>query len=70
MMFRNIVHLGYVIRDIDKVMENMREKYGVGKWKVLRLPEDSPVSALGFAYSQAVMIELLEVSSQAVAKIP
>lgn len=61
LMFRNIFHLGYVVRDIDKFTAKMADQFGVAKWKILRLPKGTAVSALGFAYTQDLMIELLEV---------
>jgi hypothetical protein len=59
--FRNFFHAGYVVCDMAKVVENMRDRFGVGKWKVLPLPEGAPARALGFAYVQGTMIELVEV---------
>jgi hypothetical protein len=59
--FRNFFHAGYVVRDMAKVMDDMRDRFGVAKWKVLPLPEGSPASALGFAYVGETMIELVEV---------
>lgn len=58
---RNLFHLGYVVLDLEKVMDNMRERFGVAKWKVLSLPEGAPAKAIGFAYVQETMIELVEV---------
>jgi hypothetical protein len=38
-VFRNFFHTGYVVRNADKVMHSMKEKFGVANWKVLRLDE-------------------------------
>ena len=51
--FRNFFHAGYVVRDMAKVMDDMRDRFGVAKWKVLPLPEGSPASALGSARNNA-----------------
>ena len=59
--FRNLFHLGYVVLDLEKVIDNMRERFGVANWKVLPLPEGAPAKAIGFAYVQDTMIELVEV---------
>lgn len=59
-VFRNHFQAGYVVRDLDKAMANMRDKFGVAKWQVRRLPQGAPSRALGFAYVQQLMIELIE----------
>lgn len=59
--FRNLFHLGYVVLDLEKVMADMRDRFGVAKWKVLPLPEGAPAKAIGFAYAGDRMIELVEV---------
>lgn len=58
---RNLFHLGYVVLDLEQVMDKMRQRFGVAKWKVLPLPEGAPAKAIGFAYVQETMIELVEV---------
>jgi hypothetical protein len=58
--FRNFFHAGYVVLDLQKVMADMRETFGVREWKILPLPEGSPAKAIGFAYVGATMIELVE----------
>jgi hypothetical protein len=58
---RKFFHTGYVVRNIEAAMDNMREQFGVSRWKVLQLPGESSVTALGFAYFGETMIELVEV---------
>lgn len=59
-VFRDHFQHAYVVRNIEKAMANFRDKYGVSKWQVMPMPEGSPVGALGLAYVQNVMIELIE----------
>lgn len=59
--FRNFFHLGYVVLSLDEVMDGMRTRFGVAKWKILPLPDDAPAKAIGFAYVQGTMLELVEV---------
>lgn len=59
--FRNFFHAGYVVRDLDQAMANLRETFGVSRWKVLPMPEGTPARAIGFAYAGETMIELVEV---------
>jgi hypothetical protein len=40
----------------------MRNKFGIEKWKILRLPDGYSASALAYAYANNVMIELVEVN--------
>jgi hypothetical protein len=58
--FRDFFHLGYVVLDLEQVMDGMRRRFGVARWKVLPLPEGAPAKAIGFAYVQDNMIELVE----------
>jgi len=60
--FRSFFHLGYVVLDLEQVMDNMRRQFGVAEWKVLPLPEGAPAKAIGLAYVQQTMIELVEVN--------
>jgi len=62
MTFGKIFHTGYVVRNADKVMQNMQDKFGIGKWKVIRLGSGYASSALAYAYAQDAMIELVEVN--------
>lgn len=59
--FRNFFHLGYVVVDLEQVMANMRNRFGLAEWKILPLPEGAPAKAIGFAYAQDTLIELVEV---------
>jgi hypothetical protein len=58
--FRNFFHLGYVVLDLEQVMDGMRRRFGVAEWKILPLPEGAPAKAIGFAYVQDNMVELVE----------
>lgn len=62
MVFTNFFHTGYVVRNVDKVMENMQDKFGIGQWKVLRLGDGYAASALAYAYVKDALIELVEVN--------
>ena len=59
-VFRNHFQLGYVVRNLDSAIEDMRDKFGVAKWQVNVMHKSAPARALGFAYVQQVMIELIE----------
>lgn len=59
LVFRNLFHIGYVVRDVDKAIETMRGKFGISKWHILRMPAGAACTALGFAYVNDVMIELI-----------
>jgi hypothetical protein len=61
-ILRNLFHTGYVVRSIDAVIPDMSNKFGIEKWKILRLPEGYAASALAYAYANDVMIELVEVN--------
>jgi extradiol dioxygenase family protein len=64
-VFRNHFQLGYVVRDIDAAIRVMTEKFGVGKWEVRRpSSKAAPARALGFAYVQQTMIELIDVDPE------
>ena len=58
--FRDHFQHAYVVRNLDKTMANFRDNYGVARWQVMPMPEGSPVKALGLAYVQNVMLELIE----------
>jgi hypothetical protein len=60
LVFRNHFQIGYVVRDANKAAAYLREKFGIVKWQIRRMPESAPSSALGFAYVQQMMIELVE----------
>jgi hypothetical protein len=57
---RNLFHLGYVVIDLERAMAGMRDRFGVADWKIVPLPEGSPAKAIGFAYAQGTMMELVE----------
>ena len=59
-LFRNHFQMGYVVRNLDKAIENLREKFGVAKWRIVDVPGDRPVRRLGLAYVQKMLIELIE----------
>src|SRR5215203_1480173 len=59
-MFRNHFQHAYVVRNLNKAMENFSDTYGVTKWQVMPMPEGAPVKALALAYVQNVMLELIE----------
>jgi hypothetical protein len=61
-ILRNLFHAGYVVRSVDAVIADMSNKFGIDKWKILRLPEGYAASALAYAYANNVMIELVEVN--------
>ena len=57
---RNLFHTGYAVRDADKAIETFADKFGVGYWKVVPLPEESGGRALAFAYAGDMMIEVID----------
>jgi hypothetical protein len=59
-LFRNHFQMGYVVRDMEKAIENLRTKFGVAQWRVLEMPPEAEVKCLGFAYVQSSMLELIE----------
>ena len=61
-LFRNHFQMGYVVQDIDRAISIMKDKFGVARWEVRHLPRGAaPAKALGFAYVQHVMVELVQV---------
>ena len=46
MMFKKLFHTGYAVRDVDKAISSLGDKFGIMDWKILRLPEESPGRAL------------------------
>jgi extradiol dioxygenase family protein len=63
MMFKKLFHTGYAVKDVDKAISSLGEKFGITDWKILRLPEDSPGRALAFAYAHDMMIELVDIKA-------
>ncbi|TAL02172.1 MAG: hypothetical protein EPO08_07765 [Rhodospirillaceae bacterium] len=59
-LFRNHYQMGYVVRDMEKAIANLKEKFGVANWHVRSFGPEAPVVALGRAYVQRVMIELVQ----------
>jgi hypothetical protein len=60
LVLRNHFQMGYVVRDVNKAAATLRDHFGVTRWQIRRMPESAPSSALGFAYVQQTMIELVE----------
>ena len=60
LLFRNHFQLGYSVRNIDKAIGTLSEKFGLSKWQIVRPPEEAPSSALAWAYVKDLMIELVE----------
>ena len=58
--FRDHFQNAYVVRNFDGASGMLRDRFGIAKWHVMRLPEGSPVSRIGLAYVQNLMIELIE----------
>ncbi|MGE0387736.1 MAG: VOC family protein [Gammaproteobacteria bacterium] len=59
-LFRDHFQHAYVVRNMDGAMASFRDNCGVGRWQVMPMPEGSPIRAIGLAYVQKVMIELIE----------
>lgn len=59
--FGNLFHLGYVVCDMATVIANMGTRFGIEQWKILPLPDGAPAKAIGFAYANDTMLELVEV---------
>ena len=60
-LYRNHFQLGYVVRDLEGAMRTMRERMGVTQWEVRHLPESAPGRALGNAWVDGILIELVDV---------
>lgn len=60
MLFKNHFQMGYVVRDVDRAVDNLSDNYGLKNWQVLRLSPELPCKALGFAYVKGMMIELVD----------
>lgn len=61
MFNREMFHTGYAVRDVDRAIGTLRDRFGIAKWKIVRLPEDSPGNALAFAHAGNIMLELIDV---------
>lgn len=62
MVFRNHFQMGYVVRNMEKAVENLRDKFGVANWRFLDMPPEAEVKRLGFAHAHNSMIELIEMN--------
>ncbi len=60
MHLSKMFHTGYAVRDIDGATQALDRKLGIANWKIVRLPDDSPGNALGFARTGNSMIELID----------
>lgn len=60
LMFRNHFQVAYVVRDVDKCVASLGEKFGVHKWEIRKTHPGAPASRLAFAYAGGVMLELVE----------
>jgi extradiol dioxygenase family protein len=63
MVLHKLFHTGYAVKDVDKAIASLGEKFGITEWKILRLPEDSPGRALAFAHAHDMMIELVDIKA-------
>lgn len=61
MFLRDQFHTGYAVRDVDRAIATLSDRFGIGQWKIVRLPEDSPGNALAFAHTGNMMMELVDV---------
>lgn len=59
-LFRNHFQLGYVVRNLDAAIETMRKRFGVKEWEVRHLPASAPGRALGNAWVDGTLIELVD----------
>lgn len=60
LVFRNHFQVGYVVRDVHKAAARLSCDFGIANWEIRRMPATAPSSALGFAYVEQMMIELVE----------
>lgn len=63
-LFRNHFQLGYVVRNLDGAIATMRERFGVAEWEVRHLPASAPGRALGNAWVDGILIELVDVKPE------
>lgn len=59
MYLRNQFHTGYAVRDVDRAIATLSDRLGVTRWKIIRLPADAPGTALAFAHTGNMMMELI-----------
>ena len=60
MFLREQFHTGYAVRNVDRAIATLSERFGITQWKIVRLPEDMPGNALAFAHAGNMMIELVD----------
>lgn len=60
MYLRDQFHTGYAVRDLDQAIASLRTRLGIAEWKVMRVSDETPRFALGFAYAGNMMLELVE----------
>jgi len=59
MYLKDQFHTGYAVRDVDRAIATLSDRLGVTEWKIVRLPEDAPGTALAFAHTGNMMMELV-----------
>ena len=59
-LFRDHFQNAYVVRSFKGVAAALGERFGITRWHVMPMPAGSPVSCIGLAYVQNLMIELIE----------
>jgi hypothetical protein len=58
-MFRNHFQLGYVVRDTDGAIENMKRNFGINKWDVRKFGGDTSILGLSRCFVGDTMLELM-----------
>lgn len=59
-LFRDHFQNAYVVRNFDGASATLRDRFGITKWHLMSMPAGAPVSRIGLAYVQDLMIELIE----------
>lgn len=59
MYLKDQFHTGYAVRDVDRAIATLSGRLGISEWKIVRLPEDAPGTALAFAHTGNMMMELI-----------
>jgi hypothetical protein len=60
LLLANHFQVAYVVRDMDKAIAAMGDKFGLARWQVLAMPQGAPAFRLGFARAQHLLVELVE----------